>query len=60
MSTGGFANSRTIARSSLLPVILSGAKNPILGAGTLRFAQGDNLPNFAIVLGKLRVVKVIV
>ena len=22
-------------------VILSGAKNPILGAGTLRFAQGD-------------------
>ena len=41
---------RTIAKPSLLPVILSGAKNPILSAETLRSAQGDNLPDFAIVL----------
>ena len=41
---------RTIAKSSLLPVILSGANNPILNAETLRFAQNDNLSDFAIVL----------
>ena len=45
---------RAIEKSSLLPVILTlslpKGKNPILGTGTLRFAQGDNLPSFAIVL----------
>ncbi len=31
---------RTIAKSLLLPVILSEAKNPMLSTETLRFAQG--------------------
>ena len=33
---------RTIAKWSLPPVILSGAKNPIFSAETLRSAQGGN------------------
>ena len=35
--------SRTIAKSPLLPVILSGAKNPWCGKRTLRFAQSDRV-----------------
>ncbi len=48
---------RAFPKSPLLPVIppfsviLSGAKNPILSAETLRYAQGDNLPDFAHALG---------
>ena len=49
------SSAETIAKSSLpvvlpSPVILSGAKNPIPSAETLRSAQNDNLPDFAIVL----------
>ena len=40
----------TIAKSPLLPVILSGAKNPTISTETFRSARCDNLLDFAISL----------
>ena len=44
---------RTIAKSPLLPVILSGAKNPVFSAEAPRSPQRDNLSHFAIVLHRV-------
>ena len=60
MSTGGFANSQDDCKAVVAACHSERSEESYPRRRDPRFAQGDNLPDFTIVLCKLRASKVIV